>query len=38
MKLHGILWDIGNLDYSELPIIPPKDLKADSFAKGTEKC
>ena len=32
------MWNSGCLDFSELPNILPKDVKAEYFAKGTEKC
>ena len=37
-NLHGIMWNSGNLDYSELPNCLSKNMKAEVFAKGSEKC
>ena len=37
-KFHRIVWNSRSLDYSELANILPKDVKAECFAKGTEKC
>ena len=37
-NLHGIVCNSGRLDYSQLPNVLPSDLKAESFAKRTEKC
>ena len=36
-NLHGIVWNSGRLDYSELSNIPPRAVKGEYFAKGTEK-
>ena len=36
-KLHGIVWNTGHLDYSELWSVFPRVLRAEYFAKGTEK-
>ena len=36
--LHGIVWNSGRLDYSELPNILPSEVKGDYFAKRIEKC
>ena len=37
-NLHGIVWNSGRLDYSELSNILPRAEKGELFAKGTEKC
>ena len=37
-KLHGIVWNSGRLDYSELSNILPRVVKAVYVAKRTEKC
>ena len=37
-NLHGIVWNSGSLDYSELSNIPSRAVKDEYFAKGTEKC
>ena len=37
-NLHGIVWNKGCLDYSELPKIIFNDVKGENFPKGTEKC
>ena len=31
-NLHGIVWNSGRLDYSELSIIPPRAVKVEHFA------
>ena len=36
-KLHGNVMNSGSLDYNELQNVPPKDMKAGYFAKGTEE-
>ena len=36
-NLHGFVWNSGCSDHIVLPNILPKDVKADYFAKGTEK-
>ena len=36
-KLHGIVWNSGCLDYSELPNILPRDVRSEYFAKRREK-
>ena len=35
---HGIVWNSGRRDYSELSSILPRAVKGEYFAKGTEKC
>ena len=37
-KFHGIVWNSGRLDYSELPNFLLRDLKREYVAKGTERC
>ena len=34
--MHGVVWNSGRLENSELSNIPP--VKREFFAKGTEKC
>ena len=34
---HGIVWNSGKLEYSELQNVFPKDVEAKYFASGTEK-
>ena len=36
-NLHGIVWNCGSLDYSELPNCLPKNVKVEFFARGWEK-
>ena len=36
-KLHGIVWNSGRLDYSELSNILPRAVKGEYFAKVTDK-
>ena len=36
-NLHGIVWNSGSLDCTEIPIFFQKDVKGEYFAKGTEK-
>ena len=33
-ELHGNMWNSGRLDYSELPIILPSDVKGECFPKN----
>ena len=35
---HENVWNSGRLDYSELSNFLPRAVKAEYFAKGTEKC
>ena len=35
---HGIVWNSGRLDYSELANILPRAVKGECTAKGAEKC
>ena len=37
-NLHGIVWNSGGLDYSELSNIVPRAVKREKFAQRTEKC
>ena len=37
-NLHGIVWNSGRLDYSELAKFLPRAVKGEYFGKGTEKC
>ena len=37
-SLHGIVWNSGHFDYSELANILPRAFKSEYFAKSTEKC
>ena len=37
-NLHGIVWNSGRVEYNELPNIPPRAVKGEYFANGTEKC
>ena len=37
-NLHGIVWNSGQLDYSELLKILPRNVRGDYFAKRTKKC
>ena len=32
------VWSSRNLEYNELKIVLPKDIRADYFATGTKKC
>ena len=36
-RLHGIVWNSGRLDYSELSNILPRAVKAEYFSKGTNQ-
>ena len=37
-NLHRFVWNSGCLDFSELPNIPPRDVKSGCFAKKITKC
>ena len=37
-NVHGILWNSGHLDFSDLSIILSNEVKSEKFAKRTEKC
>ena len=37
-NLHGIVWNSGRLDYSELANVLPTAVKGEHFSKGTENC
>ena len=37
-NLHGIVWNSGHLDYSEIPNILTSDVKGEFFAKRIENC
>ena len=36
--MHGIVWNRGRFDYSDLSRILPRAVKGEDFAKWTEKC
>ena len=36
-NLHGLLWNSGRLDYSEISNILPRTVNGEYFAEGTEK-
>ena len=36
--LHGIVWNSGRLNYSEVPNTLPSDVKGEYFGKGSKNC